>query len=82
MAKIESTIQFEFGQICDLIRDKISDKATAEELIKEVRRHGNNAIRVTDNHLDYVHVSRNYMKEYPNVERVAKRAQGESKRGN
>ncbi|GAC1334363.1 MAG: hypothetical protein NVSMB14_01430 [Isosphaeraceae bacterium] len=75
--KIRSTVQFEFGTLCDLIDEqrnngKLSHE-TARHLKSSVRNKGNNILRVVDNHLEHVNVSRNYANEEINTARVKRR---------
>lgn len=78
----ESTIEWNFGQICDLFKDleaagKLSH-TECEDLQRKVRRFGNNAIRVIGQHLSYYNVTQRPDKLPVNINRVAKKAmQGE-----
>lgn len=76
---IRGTIEWDFGSICDAIRATIPDSSKADALIRIVRKHGNDAIRVCENHLDHYNITRNHAAETVNVHRVTARAlaQGE-----
>lgn len=76
---VRATIEWNFGQICDAIREAVTDPLKAEALIRIVRKHGNDAIRVCENHLDFYNITRNHAAETINVRRVTARvlAQGE-----
>jgi hypothetical protein len=78
----QSTIEWNFGQICDLFGDLVSagkiTSTEADDLQRKVRRHGNNAIRVINAHLAYYNVTQRPEKLPVNIHRVAKKAtQGE-----
>ena len=72
--KIKSTIQFNFGTICDTIDRTVTDDSLAHALKRVVRNNGNDAIRIISNHLEHVNVSRNHRKDGINAARVARRA--------
>ena len=79
--KARATIEWNFGQICDRI-DALADagliSADVQTQLKRcVRKHGNEAIRVIANHLDFHNVTRNHRADRVNINRVARQAQGE-----
>lgn len=76
---VRATIEWNFGQICDAIRAAVPDASRAEALVRMVRKHGNDSIRVCENHLDFYNITRNHAAETINVQRVTARAlaQGE-----
>jgi hypothetical protein len=69
-----STIEFNFGSICDVISRGIELKAIdpqfGEAMKRQVRKYGNDSIRVISNHLEYYNVSRNHRKDAINKTRV------------
>jgi hypothetical protein len=73
-----ATVEWNFGQICDVIRGADIPDALKEHLIRNVRKFGNESIRVIANHLEFYNVVRNHRADSPNLKRVAHRAQGEN----
>lgn len=79
----QATIEWNFGQICDVLQAQ-ADAGTIpagviDDLKRAVRRHGNNAIRVINGHLDYYNVIQRPEKLPVNYKRIVKQAmQGES----
>lgn len=70
------TVEFHFGSICDTIDNLIvDDPLLARRLKSKVRNHGNEAIRVLSNHMDYYHINRNHRKDTINSGRVIAKAQ-------
>lgn len=79
----QATVEWNFGQICDVIQAYAAagsiSASVVEELKRAVRRHGNNAIRVINGHLDYYNVIQRHEKLPVNYNRVVKKAtQGDS----
>lgn len=72
-----ATIQFHFGSICDevdaFVLNGILTKEQGEAFKRRIRRHGNNAIVVIDNHLEYWHVSRNHRLDTLNPSKIARK---------
>lgn len=75
--KIRSTIEFNFGSMCDAIGNSIAngtlDQGAGLSLQRLMRKYGNDAIRVIGNHLDYVNISTNHRMTPINTERVKQR---------
>jgi len=72
---VRATVEWNFGQICDAIRETVEDPNKAALLIRLVRKYGNESIRVCENHLDFYNVTRNHALDKINTSRVIKQAQ-------
>jgi hypothetical protein len=78
LLKIRLTIEWEFGQICDLERERLVAAGHSEDTIGKavslIRTHGNNAIRVIENHMNGYSVARKHAHDTPNKARILKNA--------
>lgn len=79
--KIRATIEWNFGQICDSLDAAVEVGEMSRDmrdcLKRVVRKHGNESIRVIENHLEFHNITRNHRADKPNLQRVAARAKAQ-----
>ena len=79
--KIRSTAEFHYGTLCDLAQTRLEGLVSQEiiEVVKrDIRNEWNRALRVVDNHLEYVNVTRNNAAEPINKGRVIRKVQAKA----
>lgn len=76
--KIRVTVEWNFGTVCDRVRALAADGAIsaehAEELVRLVRKNGNDIHRVILNHIRHYNLVRNHKLDEVNIPRVVRKS--------